>query len=63
VYSLGGVNGTLVVDLSAMKNITINNGTAVVQTENRLGELATYLWENGQLALPHGKRSTLRKCG
>jgi FAD/FMN-containing dehydrogenase len=53
-YSLGGVNGTLVVDLSGMTNITVSNGTAVVQTGNRLGELATYIWENGQLALPHG---------
>lgn len=54
-YSLGGVNGALVVDLSAMNNISLSNGNAVVQTGNRLGEVATYLWNNGQLALPHGK--------
>jgi FAD/FMN-containing dehydrogenase len=54
-YGLGGVNGTLVVDLSALKNISLSNGNAVVQTGNRLGEVATYLWNNGHLALPHGK--------
>jgi FAD/FMN-containing dehydrogenase len=54
-YCLGGVDGALVIDLSRMKNITLSNGTAAVQTGNTLGELATYLWENGQLALPHGK--------
>jgi FAD/FMN-containing dehydrogenase len=54
-YCLGGVDSALVVDLSRMKNITIINGTAIVQTGNTLGDLATYLWENGQLALPHGK--------
>ena len=54
-YSLGGVNGALVVDLSALTNITLSNGTAVVQTGNRLGDVAEYLWNNGQLALPHGK--------
>ncbi|KAG8827161.1 hypothetical protein FRC18_009930 [Serendipita sp. 400] len=53
-YGLGGVDGALVVDLSSMKQITLNGDNAVVQTGNRLGEVATYLWENGHRALPHG---------
>lgn len=54
-YGLGGQNGSLVADLSQLKDITLNgDDTVVVQTGNRLGELASYLWNNGQRALPHG---------
>ncbi|CAG8493318.1 5215_t:CDS:2 [Acaulospora colombiana] len=53
-FGLGGVDGALVCDLSHMKNITLVGDNAVVQTGNLLGEVATYLWENGQKALPHG---------
>src|SRR4051794_31241699 len=53
-YGLGGVDGALVCDLSALKSISLSGNNAVVQTRNRLGEVATYLWEHGQLALPHG---------
>ncbi|KIM24184.1 Glucooligosaccharide oxidase [Serendipita vermifera MAFF 305830] len=53
-YGLGGVDGALVCDLSALKSISLSGSNAVVQTGNRLGEVATYLWEHGQLALPHG---------
>ena len=55
-YGVGGQDGSLVVDLSALKNITYANGhqQATVQTGNRLGDIAVNLWNNGQRALPHG---------
>lgn len=62
-YGLGGANGALVCDLSAMKNISLSGSSAVVQTGNLLGEVATYLWENGQLALPHGTCPTVGTGG
>ena len=55
-YGVGGQDGSLVVDLSALKNITYANDhqQATVQTGNRLGDVAVNLWNNGQRALPHG---------
>ncbi|KAJ7708832.1 hypothetical protein B0H17DRAFT_1155919 [Mycena rosella] len=52
---LGGTNGALVIDLSKMKAITIraSNNTAVIQTGNRLGDIALALNAAGR-ALPHG---------
>jgi FAD/FMN-containing dehydrogenase len=37
-----------------MKSISYSGDNVIVQTGNRLGEVATYLWQNGQKALPHG---------
>jgi FAD/FMN-containing dehydrogenase len=53
-YGLGGTDGALICDLSSMKSISYSGDNVVVQTGNRLGEVATYLWQNGQKALPHG---------
>ncbi|KAG8914521.1 hypothetical protein FRC00_012801 [Tulasnella sp. 408] len=55
-YGLGGQDGALVVDLSSMKSISVDqsSGLAVSQTGNRLGDLAQYIWDNGRRALPHG---------
>ncbi|KAG9005991.1 hypothetical protein FRB94_002140 [Tulasnella sp. JGI-2019a] len=58
-YGLGGEDNHLIVDLSLMKSISMNtdpqnNVYVVAQTGNRLGELAQYIWDNGQRALPHG---------
>jgi len=52
---LGGRNGALVVDLRKLKAITVNskNGTALIQTGNRLGDIALALNEKGR-AMPHG---------
>ncbi|KAJ7780277.1 glucooligosaccharide oxidase [Mycena maculata] len=52
---LGGVNGSLVVDLSQMKAVTVrpSNNTAVIETGNRLGDIALALNAAGR-ALPHG---------
>ncbi|KAJ7106238.1 glucooligosaccharide oxidase [Mycena epipterygia] len=52
---LGGNNGSLVVDLSKLKAITVrsSNNTAVIQTGNRLGDVALALNAAGR-ALPHG---------
>jgi len=51
----GDHNGSLVVDLSAFKNITVNSssGTAVIQPGNRLGDVVLALNDHGR-ALPHG---------
>ncbi|KAF8069864.1 glucooligosaccharide oxidase [Lyophyllum atratum] len=52
---LGGRDGALVVDLSNFGNITIDStrGTAVVETGNRLGDIAAALGKAGR-GLPHG---------
>ncbi|KAJ8481694.1 hypothetical protein ONZ45_g15225 [Pleurotus djamor] len=54
-FGLGGQNGALVVDLSKMKKITMNSDqTATIQTGNRLGDVASTLFNNGGRAMPHG---------
>ncbi|KAG9127035.1 hypothetical protein FRC07_000920 [Ceratobasidium sp. 392] len=55
-YGLGGQNGTLVVDLSGMTGLTLNNvtGEATAQTGLKLGQLAQGIWDQGRRALPHG---------
>ncbi|KAE9389963.1 glucooligosaccharide oxidase [Gymnopus androsaceus JB14] len=52
---LGGQNGSLVIDMSNMKAITIDSSanTAVIETGNRLGDVALALNAAGR-ALPHG---------
>ncbi|KAF5376218.1 hypothetical protein D9615_008500 [Tricholomella constricta] len=52
---LGGQNGALVIDLRNMGKVTINStkGTALIETGNRLGDIATALGNAGR-ALPHG---------
>ncbi|KAJ7737756.1 glucooligosaccharide oxidase [Mycena metata] len=52
---LGGNNGALVVDLSKLKAITVrpSNNTALIETGNRLGDIALALNAKGR-ALPHG---------
>ena len=51
---LGGDDGALVIDLSLLKNITVdaNTGTAVIQPGARLGAVALALNDQGR-ALPH----------
>ncbi|KAF9062894.1 glucooligosaccharide oxidase [Rhodocollybia butyracea] len=52
---LGGKDGSLVIDMSSMKSITIDSGvnTAIIETGNRLGDVALALNAAGR-ALPHG---------
>ncbi|KAJ3816735.1 glucooligosaccharide oxidase [Lentinula raphanica] len=53
---LGGTNGSLVVDLSQMKNITVDleTGNAIIEPGNRLGDVALALNDAGR-GLPHGR--------
>ncbi|KAJ7584139.1 glucooligosaccharide oxidase [Mycena floridula] len=53
---LGGKNGSLVVDLSQMKNIAYDaeTGHAFIETGNRLGDIALALNDYGK-GLPHGR--------
>jgi FAD/FMN-containing dehydrogenase len=54
-YAAYGLSGDVVIDMKNMKGLTLNpDGTAVVQTGNRLGDVATGIFEQGQRALPHG---------
>jgi FAD/FMN-containing dehydrogenase len=52
---LGGRNGALVVDMSKLKAITVRpaNNTAIIETGNRLGDVALALNAKGR-AIPHG---------
>ena len=55
-YSLGGQNGSLVIDLEAFQQITVDSttGIAAVGAGVRLGNLALGIYAQGQRALPHG---------
>ncbi|KAJ4491020.1 glucooligosaccharide oxidase [Lentinula aciculospora] len=57
---LGGKNGSLVIDMSSMKSITIDtaSNTAVIETGNRLGDVALALNAAGR-AMPHGTCSSV----
>jgi len=50
---LGGKNGALVVDLSKLKEISINGTQATIQTGNRLGDIYLAL-DNAGRAIPAG---------
>lgn len=52
---LGGENGTLVIDMAKFTDITVDPSTmtAVIETGNRLGDIALAL-NNYGLAMPHG---------
>jgi FAD/FMN-containing dehydrogenase len=53
-YAAYGLEGDVVVDLGNLKGLTLNpDGTAVVQTGNRLGDVATRIFNQGQRALAH----------
>ncbi|KAG8927773.1 hypothetical protein FRC02_007783 [Tulasnella sp. 418] len=55
-FGLGGKDGSLVVDLSKMKSLSVDpaTGWAICQTGNLLGNLAQGIWDQAQRALPHG---------
>ncbi|KAG8678742.1 hypothetical protein FRC08_017547, partial [Ceratobasidium sp. 394] len=55
-YGLGGQDGSLVIDLSGMTSLSLNNATgeATAQTGLKLGQLAQGIWDQGRRALPHG---------
>lgn len=54
-YSLGGKDGSLIIDLSAFDGITVDeNGVAAVGGGIRLGNLAEGLYAQGKRAMPHG---------
>jgi len=54
-YAAYGLAGDVVIDMKNMKGLSLNSdGTAVVQTGNRLGEVAQGIFDMGQRALPHG---------
>jgi len=54
-YGLGGQDGNLVVDLRRLNEITLNEDNTVVSgTGNRLGDLATGIYNAGRRGLPHG---------
>jgi len=54
--SLGGTNGSLVVDLSKMTKIAVDPATfnAIIETGNRLGDISLTLNDAGR-GLPHGR--------
>lgn len=54
-YGGYGLAGDVVVDLSKLKQLEVfSDGTALIQTGNLLGDVATTLWDHGKRALPHG---------
>ena len=55
-YSLGGQDGSMVVDMESFQNITLDQSTqiATVGTGVRLGNLAVGIYNQGKRALPHG---------
>lgn len=54
-YGLGGQNGNVIVDLRNLNEITLRSDNTVVSgTGNRLGALATGIYNQGKRGLPHG---------
>lgn len=55
-YSLGGKDGSLVVDLSSFQDVTLDQETGIVKVGGgvRLGNLALAIFKQGQRGLPHG---------
>lgn len=55
-YSLGGQDGTVVVDLRRIKDVNVDTAakTATVGAGVRLGNLAETIFDQGGFALPHG---------
>ncbi|KAB2098641.1 hypothetical protein AG0111_0g13105 [Alternaria gaisen] len=55
-FSLGGKNGSLVVDLRNFNTISLDNSTGIVTVGGgaRLGNLGLGIYNQGQRALPHG---------
>ncbi|EST04859.1 FAD linked oxidase, N-terminal [Kalmanozyma brasiliensis GHG001] len=55
-YSLGGQDGSVVVDLQNFNTIDVNQTTktAIVGAGVRLGPLAQSIWDQGNFSLPHG---------
>lgn len=55
-YGLGGAHGALVVDLSQLKTISVDqsSGQAVIGSGNRLGDVAIGLHSQAGRAIPHG---------
>ncbi|KAI9801390.1 MAG: hypothetical protein M1825_003369 [Sarcosagium campestre] len=55
-FSLGGQNGSLVVELEPFNSVTVNktNGVAKVGAGVRLGNLALEIFDQAQRSLPHG---------
>ena len=51
---LGGQDGSLVVDMKKFKSMSLKSDVVTVGAGVRLGDLATFLWNNGKRALPHG---------
>ncbi|EGG03606.1 uncharacterized protein MELLADRAFT_109124 [Melampsora larici-populina 98AG31] len=56
-YGLGGAHGALVVDLSRLKTVSVDqsSGQAVIGSGIRLGDLAIGLHSQGGRAIPHGE--------
>jgi len=63
-YAAYGLSGDVVVDLSNLKGLSVDaSGKAVIQTGNRLGDVATGIYNQGQRALPHGSCPYVSKQG
>ncbi|KAF2088002.1 Glucooligosaccharide oxidase [Saccharata proteae CBS 121410] len=55
-YSSGGQNGSMMVHLQSMQNITLDADSGIVSVGGgiRLGNLAQGIWDQGKRALAHG---------
>lgn len=55
-YSLGGQDGSMVIDMESFQNITVDPATQIasIGTGVRLGNVAIGVYNQGKRALPHG---------
>lgn len=55
-YSLGGKNGSMMIDLEPLQEISLDNGTGIAKVGGgvRLGNMALGIFEQGKRGLPHG---------
>ncbi|PIL28271.1 hypothetical protein GSI_09559 [Ganoderma sinense ZZ0214-1] len=53
-FALGGEDGHLTVSLDHLRHLSLRGDEVTFGTGNHLGDVALYLWENGQRAMAHG---------
>ena len=47
-FALGGEDGHLTVSLENLRHLSLNGTTATIGGGNHLGDVALYLWDNGE---------------
>ena len=55
-FALGGEDGHLTVSLDNLRDLSLNGTSVTFGGGNHLGDVALYLWENGEHSRPSPER-------